>query len=319
MAVFRIEKIRDFTVVSNNIFKDRTLSAKAKGILVEMLSLPEDWDYTLDGLSRLFSDGIDSIRKGIHELEEHGYIVRRRVRDENGQFSHNEYIIYETPQTTGKPVKEPEEKPQPSRKKSVQKVEETPDSDVPLFASPASDSPSLEKPTMDSPALEKPTTNKERKPSNTNESITKTSNPNPSWEPSPERQPETDAIPTDRMGYEEAKAAVKENIEYDILCERCPKERIDEIVEIAAEALCSGKKHFKIGDDIYPYELVKNRLLAMDSGSVAYLMECMNSNTTKIRKIKQYILQSLINTSATEEHYYAAQVNHDMYGSKEKW
>lgn len=317
MAVFRIEKIRDFTVVSNNIFKDRTLSAKAKGILVEMLSLPEDWDYTLEGLSRLFSDGIDSIRKGIHELEEHGYIVRRRVRDENGQFSHNEYIIYETPQTTEKPAKEPEDKPQPSRKKSGKKAEETPDSDIPLFASPASASPSLENPTMDSPALEKPTTNKELNPSNTKKSITKTSNPNPSQEPV--RQPEADAIPPDRMGYEESKATVRENIEYDILCERYPKERIDEIVEIAAEALCSGKKHFKIGDDIYPYELVKNRLLSMNSGSITYLMECLDSNTTKIRKIKQYILQSLINTSATEEHYYAAQVNHDMYGSKEKW
>ena len=69
MPVFRVDKSRDFTVVANCVFKDRSLSAKAKGILVEMLSLPESWDYTLKGLTSLFSDGIDSIRQGINELE----------------------------------------------------------------------------------------------------------------------------------------------------------------------------------------------------------------------------------------------------------
>ena len=75
MPVFRVSKNRDFTVIANSVFKDRRLSAKAKGILVEMLSLPENWDYTLKGLTTLFSDGIDSIRQGIKELEENGYIV----------------------------------------------------------------------------------------------------------------------------------------------------------------------------------------------------------------------------------------------------
>ena len=84
MSVFRVEKSREFTVIANSVFKDKTLSAKAKGILVEMLSLPENWDYTLKGLTYLFSDGIDSIRQGIRELEEHGYIVRERKRDAKG-------------------------------------------------------------------------------------------------------------------------------------------------------------------------------------------------------------------------------------------
>ena len=75
MPVFRVSKNRDFTVIANSVFKDRRLSAKAKGILVEMLSLPENWDYTLKGLTTLFSDGIDSIRQGIKELEENGYIM----------------------------------------------------------------------------------------------------------------------------------------------------------------------------------------------------------------------------------------------------
>ena len=76
MPVFRVDKSRDFTGVANCGFKDRSLSAKAKGILVEMLSLPESWDYTLKGLTTLFSDGIDSIRQGINELEK--YLEHRK-------------------------------------------------------------------------------------------------------------------------------------------------------------------------------------------------------------------------------------------------
>ena len=98
MPVFRVSKNRDFTVIANSVFKDRRLSAKAKGILVEMLSLPENWDYTLKGLTTLFSDRIDSIRQGIKELEENGYIVRERKRDARGRLGGMEYVIYETPE-----------------------------------------------------------------------------------------------------------------------------------------------------------------------------------------------------------------------------
>ena len=86
MAVFRIEKTRDYTVMSNYHLRDRSLSLKAKGLLSLMLSLPEDWDYTMKGLARICKDGIDSISGGIRELEAHGYLVRARVRNENGQL-----------------------------------------------------------------------------------------------------------------------------------------------------------------------------------------------------------------------------------------
>ena len=135
MPVFRVDKSRDFTVVANCVFKDRSLSAKAKGILVEMLSLPESWDYTLKGLTSLFSDGIDSIRQGINELEKHGYIVRERKRDSRGRLGGMEYVIYETPH---KPV------------------ENSIDS-----AYPKSQDPTTENPTQDSSAEEMPTVYKE--------------------------------------------------------------------------------------------------------------------------------------------------------------
>ena len=108
MAVFRIEKTRDYTVMSNYHLRDRSLSLKAKGLLSLMLSLPEDWDYTMKGLARICKDGIDSISGGIRELETHGYLVRARVRNENGQLGSIEYTILEQP-------KEPAQTPAPIR------------------------------------------------------------------------------------------------------------------------------------------------------------------------------------------------------------
>ena len=97
MAVFRIEKTRDYTVMSNYHLRDMSLSLKAKGLLSLMLSLPENWDYTMKGLSRICKDGIDSISGGIRELEAHGYLIRARVRGANGQLGSIEYTILEQP------------------------------------------------------------------------------------------------------------------------------------------------------------------------------------------------------------------------------
>ncbi len=96
MAVFRIEKTRDYTVMSNYHLRDMSLSLKAKGLLSLMLSLPENWDYTMKGLARICKDGIDSIG-GIRELEAHGYLIRARVRGANGQLGSIEYTILEQP------------------------------------------------------------------------------------------------------------------------------------------------------------------------------------------------------------------------------
>jgi len=97
MAVFRIEKARDYTVMSNYHLRDMSLSLKAKGLLSLMLSLPENWDYTMKGLARICKDGIDSISGGIRELEAHGYLIRARVRGANGQLGSIEYTILEQP------------------------------------------------------------------------------------------------------------------------------------------------------------------------------------------------------------------------------
>ena len=279
MPVFRVSKNRDFTVIANSVFKDRRLSPKAKGILVEMLSLPENWDYTLKGLTTLFSDGIDSIRQGIKELEENGYIVRERKRDARGRLGGMEYVIYETP-------------------------EKVVENSAPEQSSPANAEPTEDFPAQEVSIEDKAMLYKELNKSRTKESSTHLSNP---------YQSITEEA-ADVMGYDEARETVKENIEYEILSERYPVERLDEIVDIASEALCSKRSTFSLGKDTYPYALVKDRLLRLDSSHIEYILDCIDGNTTDIRNIKPYMLKTLINAPATMDSYYRTKVNHDLYG-----
>ena len=131
MAVFRVEKSRGYTVMSNHHLRNKELSLKAKGLLSQMLSLPEDWDYTLAGLSHINRESIDAIRTAVWELENAGYITRRQGRDEKGKMAAIEYTIYEQPQP--------------------------PSLENPILENPTTDKPVLENPTTDNPTSDNPT------------------------------------------------------------------------------------------------------------------------------------------------------------------
>lgn len=103
MAVFRVERTRDYTVMSNHHLKNAELSLKAKGLLSTILSLPENWNYTTRGLASISKDGVDSVGKALKELEQAGYIMRRQLRDKNGRITDTEYTIYENPRNSGGP------------------------------------------------------------------------------------------------------------------------------------------------------------------------------------------------------------------------
>ena len=133
MSVFRVERTHDYTVMSNHHLKNRALSLKAKGLLSLMLSLPDDWDYTLQGLAYISLEKVDAIRKAITELENEGYITRTRERDEQGRLRGTEYIIREQP------------------------ISEKPTLEKPMLEKPMLEKPMLEKPTLDKPTQVKPT------------------------------------------------------------------------------------------------------------------------------------------------------------------
>ena len=89
MPVFRVERNKGYTVMSNYHLRDKSLSLKAKGLLSQILSLPEDWDYTLSGLCYINRESKDAIRSAVNELERAGYIERHQTTDESGKFSSN--------------------------------------------------------------------------------------------------------------------------------------------------------------------------------------------------------------------------------------
>ena len=117
MAVFRVQKTQNYTIMSNHHLRNKALSLKAKGLLSLMLSLPEDWDYTTRGLASICKEGVDGIQATVRELENAGYIIRRRVRDQNGQVRGMEYTVFEQPR---KPEPENPVQAEPEREKPVQ-------------------------------------------------------------------------------------------------------------------------------------------------------------------------------------------------------
>ena len=297
MAVFRVERNTGYTVMSNHHLRNKELTLKAKGLLSQMLSLPEDWDYTLAGLSHINREKIDAIREAVKELEKAGYIVRSRERDEKGRLRGADYVIYEQPQP--------------------------PTSDLPTL-----DNPTLEKPTQEKPTLENPTQlNKDI--SSKEQSITDLSSthsfPFHSLNPLPFEQGEAATPPERKRTEAKSNSAVeiyreiiKDNIEYDHLIQNCKidKDRLDEIVDLMLETVCTARKTIRIAGDDYPAELVKSKFLKLNSSHIEFVLDCMRENTTKVRNIKQYLKAVLFNAPSTIDSYYTALVNHDFYGSK---
>ncbi len=118
---------------------------------------------------------------------------------------------------------------------------------------------------------------------------------------------------TQVRGYEKV---IKMKVDYDYLIDRHPheKERIDGMIEIMVETLVSDSDYINIGGTDYPKELVKSKLLKLDSSHIEYVMMCMDNNTTKIHNIRKYLLAALFNAPSTIDSYYMSLVNHDMYG-----
>ena len=287
MSVFRVEKNKGYTVMSNHHLRNHTLSLKAKGLLSQMLSLPEDWDYTLKGLAQINRESIDAIREAVRELEQAGYITRSRECDARGCLRGTIYTIYEQPQTQPEPEK-------------------------PAQAVPALVQPTLEKPMLDSPALENPTQlntkrkNKERQ--NTDPSITD-SIPFPSGFPETSTQKRTEA----KDAFESYRKLILENIDYDILAgdPHVDREQPDEITQLVQETVCSTRDRIRVGGNDYPAEIVRAKMLKLTGEHIHFVMDCLRKNTTQIRNIRQYLLTALFHAPSTMNSYYTALVAHD--------
>ena len=147
MSVIRVEKNNNYTTMNNHHFRNRELSLKAKGVMSLMLSLPDDWDYTIKGLATLSKDGVDSVRSALKELEEQGYLTMKRIRNELGHLTSAEYVLREIPNT------------------------ELPMQEKPILENPISEKPILENPMQLNTNAIKDLTNKELSEESTKNNI----------------------------------------------------------------------------------------------------------------------------------------------------
>lgn len=273
MAVFRIDKTKDYTVMSNYHLRDKELSCKACGLLSKMLSLPDEWDYTTRGLAAICKDGVDSISSALKELEKRGYLVRNRIRDAKGRISDTEYIIHETPHTSCPDT-------------------ENPDMDMPDIVAPDTENPAQ----------------LNTKKSNTQKSNTDLSNTH-SFFPSSEKASK-DGMTDGTEMRERIRTQIEYNIMAMRYNRTQLDELVEIMLEVAMNRSPSIKIG---RDAEYPTEFVQQRFTRITSMHIEKVMDGIQDNTTRVWNTKAYLMAALFNSVSTMDNHYAMLVNHDFH------
>jgi hypothetical protein len=284
MSTFRVNKNVNYTVMSNHHLQDKRLSLKAKGLLSYMLSLPDDWDYSLKGLTIGCKDGLDSVRTAVLELEEHGYVRRQKVRNARGQIIDYDYQVYESPAEDVPAVPDDDNSAPPPSTSSNQKSGVKPCS-----------SPFLDFPNMAEPNLEKATQQ------NTNKQNTKRQSTNLSGQTA-----ETEDF--DQMATQ-VRSGFREKLEIDILAKRYAPEMLEELLDNIVEMYCCPLKTQYIGKQAQTTKAIRLRLDKLTSQHVEYIFDVMANTTQPIKNIMAYLRTTILNAPTTMEHYYQAQGN----------
>ena len=294
MAVFRVEKNKGYTVMSNHHLRNKELSLKAKGLLSQCFT-SRRLGLHLQDCPLSTGKKIDAIREAVRELENAGYIQRSRERDEKGKcLRGTTYVTNEQPQVDLLILENQHWKSLCWKK------------------------PTLENPTQLNKEIQKLTYQKRKL--NTDISSTHSIpfhslNPSPledaAQPPERKRKETTDAYSV----YEEI---IKDNIEYDYLIQDryLDRDRIEEILALILETVCTKRRTIRIAGDDHPAELVKAKFMKLNSEHIRFVLDCMQENTTKIRNIKQYMKAALFNAPSTIGSYYTSLVSHDMYGGR---
>lgn len=328
--VFRVEKTRDFTVISNHHLKNKELSLKAKGLLTIMLSLPDEWDFTMKGLASLSDDKITSVRSALKELEKAGYVKKSRIRKPNGQYGPANYIVHEypvAPPDGSESMKKPNEDKTNTKQSDEHSISDKPISAAPVSAEPVLAEPISDEPISENPILAEPMQEKHRQLntyiSNTNLSNTDKSNTYDIKYPSinhigGNETNESAEMPDRGMdGYDKYKRAVeqvKEQIDYETLVLTNSKDVVDDIVNNTAEVYVSDRPTYKInGEDVEGW-LVKSVFRDITYERVEAFLLDVEQLKTKIGSKRKYLRTALYNIPFTSGISMANRVNCDMYG-----
>lgn len=301
MAKIRVNKNKNFTTISNFHLRDINLSLKAKGLLTQMLSLPDGWDYTLAGLAKINKEGVDGITSAIKELEKYGYVTRKRVRDEKGRVRGTDYTVYEQPVKT-EPLKQ-----------------DNPEQEKPILEKPIQEKPIQEKPEQDNPIQEKPV---QEKPRQLNTYILNTDLSNTNLINQPINQSINNINGNglvDVEKYNKYLKLVKRNIEFDILSQTQDddyRESLSGVVSLIADFCTFTTTPVKINGNLIPAELVKSKLLKLDSSDIEYVLHILNNTTKKITNPRVYTIAVLYNAKDTKKTFWQNEVNYDIFTSQ---
>lgn len=296
MKKYITKKEKGFVQISNSILSDPNISLKAKTVLAIMLSLPDNWDFSIEGISGKCKESKDCIAKAVNELIDAGYVIRTKTRGADGRITKWEYEVFEEPC------------------KTIEQSNEEPCGEIPDTALSHQEIPEEDYPERDFPELDNPSTETK---DTYNTIINKKENNNIIFnniQSNPIQSKHKISFSMSEIELKELE--IKDNIEYDILLQKFPTKHamIDEIVNLMVEVLCSKRETITIASDTHPIEQVKERFNSVDSGHIEYILECLDKTTTDIRNIKQYLLSVIFNAPQTMDNYYTAVVKHDLYG-----
>ena len=286
MAILKNKTQKNYTQVSNGILKNQSLSLKDRGLIITLLSLPDNWAFTINGLSKIIPDGKDSIKNSLKHLEELGYVSKTQSRGEFGKYGNIVIEVHETPI-------------------------------LPIVENPLTENPSTENPLTGKPVPENLSQYNNNK-YNTNKSII-----HQSIHPSINNQNVDGLVDMDESeNYIYLKNLIKKNIEYDILSDQfkdlTDKDILDQIVDLITEICSFAKKDILINGNHIPSALVKTKFLKLDSSNIQYVMEELKKGTSKIKNPHSYLISMLYNAQNTQNVHYQSAVNSDMrnIGSK---
>ena len=291
MAILKNKTQGNYTIVSNGILKNQSLSLKDRGLIITLLSLPDNWAFTINGLSKIIPDGKDSIKNSLKHLEELGYVSKTQSRGEFGKYGNIVIEVHETPI-------------------------------LPIVENPLTEKPSTENPLTEKPLTGKPVPENlsqyNNNKYNTNKSII-----HQSINPSINNQNVDGLVDMDESeNYIYLKNLIKKNIEYYILSDQfkdlTDKDILDQIVDLITEICSFAKKDILINGNHIPSALVKTKFLKLDSSNIQYVMEELKKGTGKIKNPHSYLISMLYNAQNTQNVHYQSAVNSDMrnIGSK---
>ena len=335
MSVIRVAKIRGYTVMSNYHLRDKELSCKACGLLSRMLSLPEEWDYTTQGLASICKEGVTAISAILRELEEHGYLVRVRKRNEKGQLAEMEYIIYETPRLNPSRSQQPDAPEEPAEScledlpedcpdNSPEEESESPETKADLCVLPAREIHAQEVPSQDGRGqINKEILNTQKTITDSLSFVSVSPSVNARGdeenarmgEPVENSRERTEEGRTD-CSPERAREHIRRQIDYALLCDRVNRVQLDELVEIMLEVAMNRSPTIRLSrEEEYPAAYVRERFRKITSEHVEKVFEGIRENAGRVKNVKAYLLAALFNAVSTIDHHYAMMAAADFGGS----